>query len=639
MAVSVVCLQSATRRGNEAQINFVRPGLNLKIVGASIAADGTIKARVQVTDSKGLGLDRLGVTSPGAVSISLIVATIPKGQTQYIAYTTRAQKSPINGVTAIQAGTDSGGVWTPVSDGVYDYAFATKAPSGYDKTATHSIGAYASRTLTDFDMGTNYADTVYNFVPDGSPVKVVRDVIRSQSCNRCHDQMAFHGGPRRSIELCVLCHQPQSVDPDTGNSIDMVVMTHKIHAANTLPSVKAGTPYQIIGHNQEVSDYSSVVFPADVRRCTVCHEQNTGATQADAYLKGNRTACGACHDDVNFATGANHDDLPQISDNQCTTCHIKQGELDFDLSILGTHAIPTESRMLPGTVFQILAVDNTAPGKAPVVTFTVKDKSGKPIDAKTLSGLNLYMYGPNADVSTYVRDDARTAGGPGDGRYFWTMSQPLPASAKGSYSIGIEGRRDIVLLPGTVKQQTVRDFGKNQQMAFSVDGTKVQPRRTVVATEKCNFCHGSISFHGGNRNTTEQCVICHNPTMTSGGAAAETIDFRTFIHKVHTGEELERPYVFGTTNFQEVRYPGDRRSCGQCHVNGSEQLPTPGTLSVNDPKGLINPAPPTTAACTACHGSYDAASHALTNISKIGESCATCHGPNSEFSVTSVHAH
>src|ERR1700730_3304898 len=63
-------------------INFVRPGLVFKVASASIASDGTIKARVWVTDPKRLPLDRLGINTPGQVSISLVAATIPNGQKQ-----------------------------------------------------------------------------------------------------------------------------------------------------------------------------------------------------------------------------------------------------------------------------------------------------------------------------------------------------------------------------------------------------------------------------------------------------------------------------------------------------------------------------------------------------------------------------
>ena len=45
-------------------VNFVRPGLAVKITSASVANDGTIQARFKLTDPKGLPLDRDGITTP-----------------------------------------------------------------------------------------------------------------------------------------------------------------------------------------------------------------------------------------------------------------------------------------------------------------------------------------------------------------------------------------------------------------------------------------------------------------------------------------------------------------------------------------------------------------------------------------------
>src|SRR5207253_8557704 len=137
-----------------------------------------------------------------------------------------------------------------------------------------------------FNLGTQYSNDVFNFVPNGAKLTVVRDVVRTESCNQCHDPLALHGGSRQQVQLCVLCHQPQTTDPDTGNTVDMKVFIHKIHMGSQLPSVKAGTPYQIIGFNQSVSDWSSVNLPSNPLRCTECHEdkKETGATQSDAWL-------------------------------------------------------------------------------------------------------------------------------------------------------------------------------------------------------------------------------------------------------------------------------------------------------------------------------------------------------------------
>ncbi len=642
--VALIQAQSGTVKVNNraaylspSEINFVRPGLVIKVTGAEIAQDGTITARFKLTDPKGQALDREGITTPGAVSVSFIAAYIGKGATQYRTYTTRPQTSPITGVTAVQASGESTGTFTKVAEGEYAYKFTAKAPS-VDRTVTHSIGAYGSRNLSEFDLGTQYDDDVYNFVPNGSEVKVTRDVIRTATCNKCHQDMAFHGGSRKTMELCVLCHQPQTVDPDTGNSVDMVVMTHKIHMGSSLPSVHAGTPYKIIGNRQSVNDYSDISFPADARNCLVCHEQGTAA-QADAVFKANRTACGACHDNVNFATGENHVDLPQVSDNQCANCHVKETEQQFDASILGAHTIPRFAKALPGVVLDILEVTDAVPGKNMTVAFSIKDKSGNPIHPSKMARLNFRLAGPTSDYTTQISEDARKADGV-PGQYFWTFLAPLPATAKGSWGLSLEGRTEITVMPGTKKEQLVRDSAVNRTVYVSVDGGPATARRTVVQTEKCNACHYKLAAHGDARNQTENCVICHNPTLVAGtGAAAQPVEFATMIHKIHRGKELVNQYKIGNTSFNEVGYPGDLRNCSACHVNGSEQLPLSTDLAtVKSPNAAIPVMGKTTAACLACHDSLPAAAHASVNTGSLGESCATCHGSSSDFSVSKVHA-
>ncbi len=270
------------------------------------------------------------------------------------------------------------------------------------------------------------------------------------------------------MPVCILCHTPQTIDPDTGHTMDMAVMVHKIHYGSSLPSVEAGTPYVIIGNSQSRHDYSKAVFPADARRCTFCHEQNTGAAQATAYLNPNMDACGSCHDNVNFATGENHVDLPQISNNQCAWCHTPEGELEFDASISGAHTIPTSSRELPGNVFELVSVTNAGPGQSPTVTFTYQGQLRYPYPAlPDEQRLRLLLAGPSTDYASYVSEDPRSSAQvAGDGTATYTFKATIPADAKGSYSIGIEGYRNVTLLPGTVKQQTARNPGVNKVIAL-----------------------------------------------------------------------------------------------------------------------------------------------------------------------------
>ena len=635
----------------EALANFIRPGLVFSIKSADIAADGTITARFTIADPKGAPLDRLGLVTPGTIAVSFICAYVPNGQTQYVSYTTRVQTSPITNVAAIQAAGENTGKFTQVADGEYTYTFIAKAPAGADLGVTTTIGAYGSRNLTTFDLGIQYDDAVYHFIPNGAKLALTpRDVIKTATCNKCHDQMGFHGGSRRTVELCVLCHTPQTTDPDTGNTVNLPVMIHKIHSGAILPSVKAGKKYIIIGNAQSVNDFSNVVFPADTRNCFVCHDQKSGASQAAAVFNANRAACGACHDDVNFATGDKHVNLPQTSDNQCTTCHIRQGELELDASIIGAHtvinsaAVKNQSTQTPGVNFEIVTVEDGVAGKKPTVTFTIKDNKGTNIPPSKMSSLSLVLAGPTTDYSWFVSETVLTAGGSTGGSNIWTFANPIPATAKGTYAVFIQGRQAVKLLSGTVQEVSINDSGRNKWKYFSVDGSAVVARRKVVDFDtKCNSCHADLAFHGQNRNDSQFCVACHNPantTLATATAPAVPIDFRTMIHKIHTGKNQSIPYKIGTSDFSDVGYPGDRRTCTQCHIDGTQNLPMrDGLLNVNNPGGYIDPMGPEAAACLACHDTKAAASHALANTSAIGEACAVCHGPNADFSVAKVHAH
>jgi OmcA/MtrC family decaheme c-type cytochrome len=628
-------------------LDFVRPGLVAKLEEPTVGADGRIRVKVRITDPKGLGLDRLGVVTPGAVSMSLIGAHLPDPDGQYVAYTTRSQTSPITRVTAVQASTDSGGSWEKVADGLYQYTFGTVLPANYNRSETHAIGLYATRDLTEFDLDRQYANDVIEFVPDASHPPADRAITVTTNCNNCHDPLTAHGEVRRDVRLCVLCHTAQTSDPDTGNTVDMKVMIHKIHRGENLPSVQSGKPYQIIGFGGAVADFSAVRFPDDLRNCERCH---SGAPQSLHFMtKPSRAACGACHDNVDFTTGDNHQGIVQTDDTQCRTCHIPQGDVEFDVSIKGAHTVPTESQALPGVVFNILGVDNAAPGNRPTVRFSVTDKMGLPISPATMSSLSIIMAGPTTDYATYVRDDARQAVG-GGLSYSWTMSRPLAADIKGSIAIGMEGYRNVTLTKFDNSTITVRDAGFNQVSYFDTGGNAAVPRRAVIKLEGCNSCHGDLRAHGGSRMNTEYCILCHTPSESdrarrpADNQPAESIHFKTLIHKIHTGEELERDftiYGFGGTanNFNEIRFPGDRRDCAKCHVDGTQQLPLPDTnMPTISPRDWLTTMPPETASCLSCHTSRAAAVHAQLNSSSLGEACAVCHGVRGEFAVNKVHA-
>ena len=671
---------------DKALVDFVNPGLTITINSAKISSAGVISVVYTLADPNGLPLDAAGVTTPGAISLAYVAAYIPKGQEQYVAYTTAPATGKALG-TITRPDFELGGTATQIGPGQYQYTFNAQAPSGFDPTATTTVAVDGNRSLTAFGLGTNYAGATFNFVPNGAAVTVTRDVIRTESCNTCHDQLAFHGGYAHGMNMCVMCHQPQNADPTSGNSLDLKVMAHKIHMGSQLPSVVGtsstpGVPYQIYGYMNSVNDFSKVVDPANPQRCEVCHSQTTGAAQAKAFMtEPTRAACGACHDDVNFASGANHPGGFQADDSECANCHIPQGETPFDASILGAHVVandtPATYPQNPNTLISsvkitITGVTNNFAGQNPVVSYTVKDLNGNPLALSALEDLDFNMAGPTtdygytsfgSDVTTpgYVTEDGTAGTCDANGNCKYTFLHAIPAKATGTYAIGVESERLENILTGTNAAQQVESGTPNQVFYFSVDGSPVQSRRTVIAETNCNQCHVNLTLHGNRRNDPQYCVFCHNPSDTDfsqikAGQTPQTINMAVMVHRIHDGVNVVpaggKPYIVTghggrPSDFSGVLYPamgptGNAtylQNCSMCHTKASEANLPIGLNQVVDPQGWYTPAQATASACSGCHVSKPEAAHFVENTDPtLGESCSVCHASGSQFSVDSVHA-
>ncbi|MBI4464623.1 MAG: OmcA/MtrC family decaheme c-type cytochrome [Acidobacteria bacterium] len=704
----------------EAEMAFIQPGLNLKIQKVEVSGSN-VTVTFRISDNTDQPLDRLGVDTPGTVSTSWVLSRIKPGDTQYTSYITRSVTAlPAPGCANCTVGnsvtqpvTDTGGTYTPLGSGTYTYKFGFQLPTGYEADSTTTVGVYATRDLRAIaeqlglfklvKTGRYISNATFNLVPSGKAVTVVRDVVRTEACNQCHNPLGLHGGARQITQLCILCHQPQNSDPETGNTVDFKVMIHKIHMGANLPSVTgrvlnrlgtsgsgtgttftgstqgpieegtpiAGKPYQIIGFNQSVHDFSTVVWPQDVRNCTTCHQQGT---QSDNWKNNpNRAACGSCHDNINFATGENHPGGVQLDDTKCTICHAADSGVEFDTSIAGAHTIPGDSKQLAGLKLVMTGVTNTNPGDKPTVSFTVADGKGNPVDATKLTSLSFAMAGPTGDY-TWVTRGAPATGNPTGSPtsenalptvkatstgFTYTFSTALPADAKGTYSVGAFANR-LITLQGSLLGQTVRTqeyIGINPVFYFGVGGAKTTPRRKVVDVANCNVCHKKLALHGGpRRNATELCQMCHNPANTDQpdqsraagfnvpmGTPPQSINFRFMIHRIHKGEELERDFTiyrsFGVFGYNGLLFPGDLRDCAKCHVNNSNQLPLPSTLAkTTAPREFFTPLGPAASACLGCHDGEDAAAHAFLMTAPFGESCAVCHGEGADFAVSRVHA-
>ena len=250
---------------------------------------------------------------------------------------------------------DSGGVFVALSPGTYTYTFntdITKNPM-YDPTLTHTVGGQIQRNITS-PFGTNFQQAVnpyFNFRPDGQQVTVTREVVAVSNCNECHGKLGIHGGGRRDVALCILCHNPQLFDTATGNSINMKVLIHKIHSGDSLPSNVAGGNFAI-----GTTTFGDVTFPflsgddtisGTPVQCTKCHRLGKDLVgrdygkDIDKYKTPTRANCTTCHDLTTFdgttsvtvnnistpvtVAATPHTGGPQVDDNACAGCHPQTG--------------------------------------------------------------------------------------------------------------------------------------------------------------------------------------------------------------------------------------------------------------------------------------------------------------------------
>jgi len=147
-------------------IAYIRPGLKIKVNSITIGADRKPVVDLTLTDDLDQPIDRQGKVTPGAVSISFVLAWWDPIARQYTAYTVRTQTSPITGVAAVQASSDAQGTFTDLELGHVKYTFRTVLPATFDGTKTHTLGIYSTRNLTDI-LGKNYyANVEYDFRPD-----------------------------------------------------------------------------------------------------------------------------------------------------------------------------------------------------------------------------------------------------------------------------------------------------------------------------------------------------------------------------------------------------------------------------------------------------------------------------------------
>ncbi len=384
------------------------------VTSASAEVDGTATVDFTVEDDDGEPV--VGVTGVDFNIVALAPASDGESYNKWVPYIHRTQTvegsadgdwpNP-DGTTAYQGYRESGGTFTDHGDGSYSYAFETDL-SGvtvdgdsitYDRSRTHRVNV-----MMGGSSGAT-ADALFDFVPDGSAVTETRNIVETATCKQCHGvEFRGHGGDRLSVEGCVTCHTQGNWDPHGGETVDMKVMIHKIHAGHEVHSIAGddgavwddpGTEedesadngeYAIWGYRDNKHDWWKVGFPAVIRNCTKCH-QGSGEDVDNWKEVPSRAVCGSCHDTVDFATGTNHGGGPQANDSACTACHPATGTGGIAPSVTEAHNWTThDERNIPE--FDVdLSVSTPAngthfvAGETPVVTVVLTDvETGNVID-------------------------------------------------------------------------------------------------------------------------------------------------------------------------------------------------------------------------------------------------------------------
>lgn len=197
----------------EAELAFIRPGLDMEILNFEIPDDLMPVVEFTLQNEGGMPLDKDGVYTLGPIDVRFMLTYIPAGEEQKVNYHERLR--------------DRGGEYTTLAQGHYTYKFATVLPADYEVDATHTLAGVATRDLRDFDLERFYDNEVLNFIPSGMGEPMPRDIVRTATCNRCHDPLGEHGGRYQEVEVCQQCHTPDLADEEASHSMD--VMIHRVH--------------------------------------------------------------------------------------------------------------------------------------------------------------------------------------------------------------------------------------------------------------------------------------------------------------------------------------------------------------------------------------------------------------------------
>lgn len=677
--------------------------LQVTITSVTIASPPVVS--FTVTDGVGRGAVGLKAGSSGQLRFALakLVPGTSGNPDAWQSYINSAATSHAGNTTATQATAERNGTLVDHRDGSYTYTFATDPSTaadpvsgaliGYNPALTHRLAIQLSGSINGHALPP--VNGMHDFVPNGSPVTLTRNIAATASCNECHGKLSMHGGGRVDVDYCVMCHNPGTTDPDTVTVLDMPNMIHAIHGARERKA-EGLPPYTVIGHNNSTHDFSHVTYPQATNNCLKCHSGDDAATpDGDNWsAKPYREACSGCH---NMATAAI--DHSGLSNSLCIHCHGPDGNYRVAEMHATEDATPNTPQVLEGAYNFTYEIESVTMADAthPAIEFRVL-KDGVPFTLQASytdldRGPSFLLAWAGAqdgvDEPADYTNFGRAAAQPRSVALADIVSGSAGAltgpDAEGYYVATLSGTNEFpagsslraVAMQGYWRQLDF--FGAGQHLArhaISVEKAVASDavRRQIVDSAKCANCHEWFQGHGGNRvYTTDVCVMCHVPNLTSSGrgasaataltrlsAASQTAmteagytpadpltypeepqGFKDLVHGIHASEmrsdDFDFVREFGSSlsyyNMAEVTFPGVLNNCETCHKKNTYDVDLPaGVLAstvrtsgdadgddpdeasvdgarTNLPNATDQVTTPVAAACLGCHDSVIAESH------------------------------
>lgn len=497
------------------------------------------------------------------------------------------------------------------NDGYYTYTFTTDITNPaqtdgvtFEPNRTHRIAIQLSykNAAGETVLVNPYIDVTFDangrsvLVTDPNQTRVMADV---SSCNGCHEKLALHGGGRVDVQYCVMCHNPRTVDANSGNVLTMATMTHKLHAGRLLKSKldagQGGEDYVIWGYQAAKADYAEVGFPQDLRNCTVCHSAaNPKTPQGDNWKSRiSKEACLTCHASGTGSTfvtthatyalaivgaGAQPKDIPNAN---CVECH-QPGRA---VSPERVHWNQNEENAAKYKVVIDSATFDAAGRKVTVKYALVDPTNGNaPYNLVTsdctgagatlacsnqtrFGNLRFYLAYPNlvGQPATVTEFTAYNNGGSSanaylykgtnDGSNRYTLDIPLPADSATAVAQGtarvigigqikepkLEAKAAADPRPEVTPRTLINVVVQHTTADVALSGT-LNPRRQVVSNEKCNVCHGALGTTSGSNTLAD---AFHSGARNTVEACALCHDQNRFSSTVMTnGRALSENYSF-----------------------------------------------------------------------------------------------